>query len=219
MQHLFRHEAGRMLSALLRVFSVHNMELAEDAVQDTLLRALETWKLRGLPHDPRAWLIRAARNRAVDVIRRERTARRFAPDEAASSPYHLEAAIAALHAFAPSYADTDWRTIESLYGKLFQLRPTPVVALGRAIARGEAHGPAEGLRALDAIDDRERLESQPFLFAARAQYLRALGRVDEARAALRQAREAARTDAERLFIDVQLARDDAGVTRVKAGGS
>jgi RNA polymerase sigma-70 factor (ECF subfamily) len=79
-EHLFRREAGRMVSALTRVFGVHNLELAEDVVQDALCRALEVWKFRGVPENPAAWLMTAARNRALDVLRRERTARVFAPE-------------------------------------------------------------------------------------------------------------------------------------------
>src|SRR6266700_4216478 len=78
--HLFRREAGRMVAALTRVFGVHNIALAEDAVQDTFCRALEVWKLRGVPANPSAWLMTTARNRALDMIRRERTARTFAPE-------------------------------------------------------------------------------------------------------------------------------------------
>ena len=78
--HLFRHEAGRMVAALSRVFGLHNLELAEDVVQDAFCRALEVWKLRGIPPNPSAWLMKTARNRALDVLRRERTARTFAPD-------------------------------------------------------------------------------------------------------------------------------------------
>jgi RNA polymerase sigma factor (sigma-70 family) len=79
-EHLFRREAGRMISALTRVFGVHNLALAEDVVQDALCRALETWSLRGVPDNPSAWLMTTARNRALDVLRRERTARTFAPE-------------------------------------------------------------------------------------------------------------------------------------------
>src|SRR6201995_5244614 len=79
-EHLFRHEAGRMVAALTRVFGLHNLELAEDVVQDAFCRALEVWKLRGVPQNPAAWLMKTARNRALDVLRRERTARTFAPE-------------------------------------------------------------------------------------------------------------------------------------------
>jgi len=418
-EHLFRHSSGRMLSALTRVLGVHNLDLAEDAVQDTLCRALETWKFGRIPDDPQAWLIRAARNRAVDVIRRERTARRFAPDvtrlletewtlertvdalfveheirddqlrlmfsccrpdlsadaqvavilkllcgfgtgeiasafltsvdavekrlsrskatlakegtlfevtggdalrarlevvhaalyllfnegyhashgavavrndlcreairlvfllvehpatattpthalaallcfhaarlpsrlddaghllpmaaqdrslwdrsllergsvaldraadespsSAIASPYAIEAAIAALHAFAPSYEETDWVRIERLYDSLHAQRPSPVVALSRAIARGEAHGPAAGLESLDAIVDRARIDSQPFVHLARARFLEGLGRSTEARASLERAREVARTAAEITFVEAQLARTESDI--------
>jgi RNA polymerase sigma factor (sigma-70 family) len=78
--HLFRHEAGRIVSALTRVFGVHNLALAEDVVQDAFCRALEVWKIRGVPDNPAAWLMATAKNRALDVLRRQRTARTFAPD-------------------------------------------------------------------------------------------------------------------------------------------
>src|SRR5437763_3234388 len=78
--HLFRHEAGRMTASLTRLFGVHNLTLAEDVVQDAFCRALEVWKLRGVPDNPSAWLMATAKNRAVDVLRRERTARTFAPE-------------------------------------------------------------------------------------------------------------------------------------------
>jgi RNA polymerase sigma factor (sigma-70 family) len=79
-EHLFRHEAGRMTASLTRLFGVQNLALVEDVVQDAFARALEVWKLRGPPANPSAWLMTTARNRALDLIRRERTARRFAPD-------------------------------------------------------------------------------------------------------------------------------------------
>jgi RNA polymerase sigma-70 factor (ECF subfamily) len=69
-----------MVAALTRVFGIHNLALAEDVVQDAFCRALETWRYRGVPDNPSAWLMRVARNRALDVLRRERTARTFAPD-------------------------------------------------------------------------------------------------------------------------------------------
>jgi RNA polymerase sigma-70 factor (ECF subfamily) len=78
--HFFRREAGRLVSALTRVFGVHNLALAEDVVQDAFCRALETWPMRGVPDNPSAWLMATARNRALDVLRRQRTATTFAPE-------------------------------------------------------------------------------------------------------------------------------------------
>jgi RNA polymerase sigma-70 factor (ECF subfamily) len=78
--HLFRRESGRMVAALTRIFGVHNLALAEDVVQDAFVRAMEVWRLRGVPQNPAAWLMTAAKNRALDLLRRERTARTFAPE-------------------------------------------------------------------------------------------------------------------------------------------
>jgi RNA polymerase sigma factor (sigma-70 family) len=78
--HLFRREAGRMVSALTRIFGVHNLALAEDVVQDAFCRALEVWRMRGVPDNPSAWLMATARNRALDILRRQRTANNFAPE-------------------------------------------------------------------------------------------------------------------------------------------
>jgi len=78
--HLFRRESGRMVAALTRVFGVHNLALAEDVVQDAFVRALDVWRMRGVPDNPAAWLMTAAKNRALDVLRRERTAITFAPE-------------------------------------------------------------------------------------------------------------------------------------------
>src|SRR4029077_16904897 len=79
-EHLFRRESVRMIAALTRVFGVHNLALAEDVVQDALCRAVEVWKVRGVPDNPAAWLMSTAKNRAIDILRRERTARTFAPE-------------------------------------------------------------------------------------------------------------------------------------------
>jgi RNA polymerase sigma factor (sigma-70 family) len=78
--HLFRRESGRMVAALTRVFGIHNLALAEDVVQDAFCRAMEVWPFRGVPDNPSAWLMTTAKNRAIDVMRRERTARTFAPE-------------------------------------------------------------------------------------------------------------------------------------------
>ncbi|HEX3431482.1 MAG TPA: DUF6596 domain-containing protein [Rhizomicrobium sp.] len=78
--HLFRRDAGRMVATLTRIFGVHNLALVEDVVQDAFCRALEVWKFRGVPDNPSAWLMATAKNRALDVLRRQRTVRTFAPE-------------------------------------------------------------------------------------------------------------------------------------------
>ncbi len=77
---LFRHEAGKLISVLTRLFGPHNLELAEDVVQDTLIKAHENWKINGIPNNPTAWLFTAARNKALDIIRRERYYKEFAAE-------------------------------------------------------------------------------------------------------------------------------------------
>src|SRR5262245_40199636 len=79
-EHLFRHESGRMIAALTRIFGVHNLELAEDVVQEAFCRAMGVWSFRGIPENPSAWLMATAKNCALDALRRERTARTFAPE-------------------------------------------------------------------------------------------------------------------------------------------
>ena len=70
-EHLFRHEAGKMVATLTRIFGIERWNLAEDVVQESLSRALQTWPYRGVPENPSAWIMRASRNLALDVIRRE----------------------------------------------------------------------------------------------------------------------------------------------------
>jgi RNA polymerase sigma-70 factor (ECF subfamily) len=411
--HLFRAESGRMIAALTRIFGVHNLALAEDVVQDAFARALEVWRVRGIPENPSAWLMTTAKNRALDVVRRERTARTFAPEvshlletewtlapvvdesfgahtirdeqlrmmfscchprlphevqvalilnilcgfggpeiaaafltgraaiekrisrgkkvlagskrlfdladsefparldavrralyllfnegyhgasaesavrtelcfeairltsllrehpqaatpetnalaallclDAARLParldaggelsalvdqdrsrwdsrllgqglelleqsatgtelsaYHVEAAIAAVHASARTVEETDWATIVSLYDQLMAIAPSPVVALNRAIAIGERDGPAAGLAALHSLDDAERLASYPFYAAALGEMELRLGHLDDAERHFRAALSVARNPTERTFLERRLASSSSG---------
>ncbi len=72
LNHLFRQESGKMVAVLIKIFGTENIEMAEDVVQDALVSALETWKFRGIPDNPKAWLYRTARNKAIDIIRRKK---------------------------------------------------------------------------------------------------------------------------------------------------
>jgi RNA polymerase sigma-70 factor (ECF subfamily) len=406
--HLFRQEAGRMVATLTRVFGVQNLALAEDVVQDAFCRALEVWKLRGVPENPSAWLMATAKNRALDALRRERTARTFEPelsrflesewtlapavqelfaadaikddllrmmfscchprlseeaqvtlilhilcgfsvgevanafvstkaaaekritrakrvlaeskklfdvaraDEVAArlpavqralyllfnegyhggsaesairadlcreamrltamllehpagagpasyalaalmcfhaarlpgrvdaagklSPfsdqdrsrwdrnlisegvrlldisaegteiteYHLEAGIARVHASAREAGHTDWAAIVSLYDLLLNLRPSPVIALNRAIAIGQRDGPQPGLQEIRNIADSERLERYPFYHAALGEFELRLGRHEAAGAYFRTALQMARNPAERQFLKTRI---------------
>jgi RNA polymerase sigma-70 factor (ECF subfamily) len=92
----FRRESARLVAALTRILGLHNLALAEDVAQDVLCRALEVWKYHPPPEHPSAWLLAAARNRAIDVIRAERTRMRFAPDLQLASEYTLTPTVTAL---------------------------------------------------------------------------------------------------------------------------
>jgi RNA polymerase sigma-70 factor (ECF subfamily) len=405
--HFFRRESGSLVAALTRIFGVRNLALAEDVAQDAFCRALEVWKAHGLPENPSAWLMATARNRALDVVRRQRTARTFAPelgrlletewtlgsavDEAfvpgvirdeqlrmmfscchpalpveaqlalvlnllcgfgapeiagallagraavekrlsrgkkalsrakvlfdlgcaelaarlstvhralyllfsegyhgasASSPvraelceeamrltsllrahpaaatpatdalaallclhaarlparldgagdlsalgdqdrsrwdgrlveeglallsrsatgselsaYHLEAAIAAVHARAPSVEATDWHAIVALYDRLMAQSPSPVVALNRAVAVGQRDGAERGLEATRAIADLERLSGYPFYPAALGELELRRGDRGAARTHFQEALALARNGAERRFLEKRL---------------
>jgi RNA polymerase sigma factor (sigma-70 family) len=426
-EHLFRRESGRLVAALTRIFGVHNLALAEDVVQDAFCRALEVWKVRGVPDNPPAWLMSVAKHRALDIVRRERTARTFAPDlarvlesewtlapaieeafagstirdeqlrmmfsccdahlaeevqvalvlnilcgfgasEIASaflvsraamekrisrgkkvlaasqrlfdladtdfgprlsavhqalyllfnegyhgasaaaavrtelcaeairltmlllespqtaspqtlalaalmylhaaklparldadgnlnplleqdrsswdarlvaeglalldrsasgdvvSAYHVEAAIAAVHATAHSLEETDWGAIVSLYDRLVAIAPSPIVALNRAIAIGQRDGPDAGVDALDTIPDLERLRRYPFYPAAVGELELRRGNIDAARRHFSEAVRLARNDVERRFLEKRIrhcddAHDGAAIAYSGQGGT
>lgn len=77
-EHLFRYESAKLIAVLTKVFGPHNIELAEDVVQDTLIKAMHTWKMGTIPDNPTAWLFTAAKNKAIDIIRKEKRQKDFA---------------------------------------------------------------------------------------------------------------------------------------------
>lgn len=395
-EHLFRREGARLLAALTRSLGVNNLPLAEDVVQDALIRALETWKVHGVPENPGAWLMRVAKNRAIDIVRRDRKSTSiddqleetegdlapapddelrmmfscchpkvpeeaqialilsissgFGVDEIAAaflakesavekrlsrakaalaetkhlfdfskeeiatrldcvqralyllfnegyhganeesavrielcreamhlcsllrqntvtatptthalaalmclhaarlparvdaagelvalvdqdrsqwdrglvkegeyllnlsargdtlSEFHIEAAIAHVHVSAPSAADTQWGTIVQLYDRLLEIRPSPVVALNRAIAVAQAEGPERGREALMNIAGRERLETYPFYAAALGEIELRCGNTAVAHEHYRTAIALARSPMERRFLQSRAVR-------------
>src|SRR5579863_4471325 len=413
-EHLFRREWGRMVGAVTRIFGVHNLALAEDVVQDAFCRATEVWAFRGVPENPAAWLMATAKNCALDVLRRERSARTFAPeigrllesewtlapvmeeafgpnaikddllrmmfscshphlaheaqvalilqilcgfsvDEIASalvcthaamekritrgkkilakskklfdvtataefphrlpsvhtalyllfnegyhganaefavrgelcreamrltavlldhplcatpttyalaalmclnaarlparidasgdlrslfnqdrsawdqqligegmsfldlsakgseaSEYHLEAAIASVHATARGIEDTDWWKIVSLYDSLMMIRPSPIVALNRAIGIAQRDGPDRGIEEIGAITDADRLTSYPFYWAALGEFELRRKQWKPAQSHFRSALTLARNEAERHFFTERLLASEEG---------
>ena len=125
--------------------------------------------------------------------------------------FALTAAIAAVHAEAASFEETAWREIVALYDLLGEVWPSPVVALNRAAAIGLADGPAAGLRALDALAAEPRLATYRYLAAARADFLRRLGRVAEARDAYQEALLLTENAVERAFLTDRLQALDASL--------
>jgi RNA polymerase sigma factor (sigma-70 family) len=119
--------------------------------------------------------------------------------------YALQAAIAAVHAESPTWADTDWAAIVSLYDLLLRRWPSPVVRLNRAAAIGERDGPRAGLDALTPLMSDPALATYPYLSATRADFLRRLHRRDEAAEAYEEAIALTDNDQERQFLVRRLA--------------
>jgi RNA polymerase sigma-70 factor, ECF subfamily len=119
--------------------------------------------------------------------------------------FTLQAAIATLHATAPSYDETDWPQVLALYDALLAVWPSPVVALNRAVAVAMVHGPEAGLEELDGLERDRRLAGYRYLPAIKADLLRRLGRHSDAAAAYAAALELADNEAERGFLAARLA--------------
>jgi RNA polymerase sigma-70 factor (ECF subfamily) len=88
--HLFRHQAAQIVSTLTRLFGPENLDLAEDVVQETLLKALRLWPFSGVPNNPGGWILQTAKNLAIDTLRREASFR----DKAEAIAYQLEQDLA-----------------------------------------------------------------------------------------------------------------------------
>lgn len=119
-------------------------------------------------------------------------------------PYSLQAAIAAVHAEAPSATDTDWRQITGLYDILLNMTPTPVVALNRAVAIAMRDGPEAGLAVIDTLKSHGELENYHLFHAAQADLHRRLGQTTQAREHYRQAIELAEQEPERRYLQRRL---------------
>ena len=137
----------------------------------------------------------------VDLVERALTSRRF-------GPYTLQAAIAAVHAEAATPAETNWAEIAGLYDLLARADPSPVIALNRAVAVAMRDGPAAGLALIDVILADGVLEDYQPAHAARADLLRRLGRVADARASYERALGLTKQEPERRFFARRLAELD-----------
>jgi RNA polymerase sigma-70 factor (ECF subfamily) len=150
-----------------------------------------------LPDQDRALWARNQIEEGVALVEPALRSRRF-------GPYALQAAIAAVHAEAPTAAATDWPQIVALYDVLLRVEPSPVVELNRAVAVAMRVGPAAGLALIDGIFARGELQEFHLAHAARADLLRRLGRKSDAAAAYGRALRLARQQPERRFLERRL---------------
>ncbi len=131
------------------------------------------------------------------LVERALASRRF-------GPYTIQAAIAAVHAEAPTPAATDWAQIVGLYDVLARIEPSPVVELNRAVAVAMRDGPVAGLALIDAILARGELDDYHLAHSARAELYRRLGNTAEARVSYERALDLSRQGPERRFLERRL---------------
>ncbi|HEY4462982.1 MAG TPA: sigma-70 family RNA polymerase sigma factor [Streptosporangiaceae bacterium] len=193
-------DLARMLQVLMpdraEVMGLTALILLTDARRDARIDGDGNLVLLG-DQDRRRWNT-AMITEGTDLLRQ--ALRRGRPGH-----FTLMAAIAAVHDEAPSVDGTDWREIVGLYDLLTERWPSPVVALNRAVAVGFAGGAAEGLAALDALTSCPELAAYSYLSAARADFLRRLGRTAEARLAYEEALMLTGNAIERGFLEARLA--------------
>jgi RNA polymerase sigma-70 factor, ECF subfamily len=190
---------GRLLVQLLpepEAMGLLALMLLHDSRRDT--RTSPSGEVVLLEEQERSRWNRAQIDEGARLVEQALGSRRF-------GPYSIQAAIAAVHAQAPSAADTDWAQIVGLYDVLMRIEPSPVVELNRAVAVAMRSGPQMGLALVDAILSRGELADYRFAHAVRADLCRRLGRKGEARAAYERALALTRGEAEARFLKKRLA--------------
>lgn len=190
---------GRLIVQLLpepEAMGLLAMMLLHESRRET--RATEDGDLVLLDEQDRSRWDRALITEGSRLVERALSTRRF-------GPYTIQAAIAALHADAPSFDATDWAEIAALYGVLARLDPSPVVELNRAVAVAMCDGPEAGLSLIDAILARGDLADYRLAHSARADLCRRLGRTAEARASYQRALALTKQAPERRFLERRLA--------------
>jgi len=151
-----------------------------------------------LEHQDRALWNREHIAEGITLVEKALSSRRF-------GPYTLQAAIAAVHAEAPTPAATDWSQIVGLYTLLARTTPSPVIELNRAVAVAMRDGPAAGADLIDAILARGDLADYHLAHSARAELCRRAGRTDDARASYQRALALTKQEPERRFLQARLA--------------
>lgn len=205
-------DLARMLHALLPDDPDAAGLLAQILLTDARRRARtgDGGDLRLLADQDRSLWDQAAISEGLRLVRE--SLRRGRP-----SRWTLMAAIAAVHAESPTWDQTDWAELVGLYDLLIQHWSSPVVALNRAVAIGFAHGPQAGLDALEQLSDHPQLATYGYLSAARADFLRRLGRTSEAATAYTEALMLTENTVERRFLTSRLGELGSGHARPAIG--
>lgn len=160
-------------------------------------RTSETRELILLEHQNRSLWNQNHIREGIGLIERALASRRF-------GPYTLQAAIAAVHAEAPSTFETDWPQIVALYDLLLRADPSPIIALNRAVAVAMRDGPVKGLELIDTLLEGGELADYHLAHAARADLYRRLGKSSEARASYERALALTKQEPERRFLEKRL---------------
>jgi RNA polymerase sigma-70 factor (ECF subfamily) len=189
---------GRLLCELLPDAEAQGL-LALMLLQESrrAARSSTAGELILLEHQDRALWDREQIQEGKALLERSLATRQF-------GSYTIQAAIAAVHADAPSAAATDWRQIVALYDVLVRIEPSPIVALNRAVAVAMCDGPSVGMDLIDAILARGELMDYHLTHAARADLCRRLGKTADARASYQRALELAKQEPERRFLQNRL---------------
>lgn len=231
---VWRIESPRLIAALARV--VRDIGVAEDLAHDALVAALEQWPRDGVPRNPGAWLMAAAKHRAIDLFRRRARVERKHAElgyelGARAEAADLDAALdddvgddllrlifTACHpVLAPdARAALTLRLLGGLttgeIARATRAMPSPIVELNRAVAVGMASAPAAGLAMLDAIAPDPALAGYPWLPSARGDLLFRLGRRAEARDAFTRAASLTHNDRDRALLLARAAHCDGGIS-------
>lgn len=189
---------GRLLLTLLpepEVMGLLSLMLLQESRRSA--RVAADGGLVLLEHQDRSRWDRSLIQDGIGLVERALRTRRF-------GPYTLQAAIAAVHAEAPTAEATDWRQIAALYGALAAMQPSPVVELNRAVAIAMHQGPAAGLALIDALLARGELRDYHLAHAARADLCRRLDRREEARASYQRALAFVQSEPEKRFLEARL---------------
>jgi len=198
-----RHELCREAMRIGELLAEHERTASPKVHALLALMLLQASRLEARTDELGALLTLAEQDRSKwDHVAIERGLQHLARSASGEdvSEYHMEAAIAACHATARTFAETDWERVIGCYDTLLALFPAPIPAFNRAVAIGFGRGAEEGLRALEELSEERTLASYFPYHAALGEFLARVGRREEASSQLNRALTLAGTDAERAFV-------------------